>query len=216
MKKSKLVFAALVSVLPGNGLRTFAYRSLFGYKIEKSRIGFGTIIAVESAKLTESRIGRFNIFIGPMSLVISANASIGSFNNFRCGFWTTEEQYRSANYERSLTIGDNTLITDNHFFDVAGSFVLGKGSWIAGYHSQFWTHGAGVADRNIEIGENCYIGSAARFAPRASIGNNVLVGMGSVITKRIKGDYVMVAGVPAEVVKKNYDWKRMNDIGEKR
>ena len=73
--------------------------------------------------------------------------------------------------------------------------------------SQFWTHGAGVVDRNIQIGRDCYLGSAIRFALGSGVGDNVIVAMGSVVTKKFEESMVMIGGVPATVLKRNYDWK---------
>ena len=73
--------------------------------------------------------------------------------------------------------------------------------------SQFWTHGAGVVDRNIQIGRDCYLGSAIRFAPGSGVGDNVIVAMGSVVTKKFEESMVMIGDVPATVLKRNYDWK---------
>jgi acetyltransferase-like isoleucine patch superfamily enzyme len=205
MLKLKLVLAALISILPINALRVLAYR-LLGYKIS-GQIGFGTVIAVSAARIAKGKLGAFNLFVGPMRVEIGAGASIGDRNTFSCGFWTTQEQYRSKHYARSLQIGANTLITSGHYFDVAGSFILGEGSWVAGIGSQFWTHGAGVTDRDIQIGPDCYLGSAVRFAPGAGIGEHVIVAMGSVVTRKFDISKAMLGGVPATVLKKDYDWK---------
>ena len=210
MLKVKLVLAALISIVPINALRVLAYR-LLGYKI-RGLIGFGTVIAVTEAQIEECRIGMFNLFIGPMKVEIGRNARIENRNTFSCGFWTLQEQYRDKNYARFLQIGANTLITSNHYFDVAGSFVMGEGSWIAGIGSQFWTHGAGVTDRNVEIGSDCYIGSAARFAPGSGIGDSVIVAMGSVVTKKFKISKAMIGGVPASVLKKDFDWRSEEQV----
>ncbi len=205
MLKLKLVLAALISILPINALRVLGYR-LLGYKVS-GRIGFGTVIAVSAARLEKCKIGLFNLFVGPMEVEVGEGASIGNRNTFSCGFWTTQEQYKNKNYVRSLRIGTNALITSGHYFDVAGSFVLGDGSWVAGIGSQFWTHGAGVTDRDICIGCDCYLGSAVRFAPGSAVGDNVLVAMGSVVAKKFTEAKVMLGGVPAAVLKENYDWR---------
>ena len=203
----KIALAFLVSFLPLNVLRMFGYRLLLGYHVDASRIGFGTVIAVDQAIITTANLGFFNLFIGPMKIRIAEGASIGNRNTFSCGHWVLQGQYRDSNYTRTLTIGAGTLITSNHHFDVAGSFALGDRSWIAGIGSQFWTHGVGVRERNIEIGRDCYLGSAVRFAPGSKIGNNVLVAMGSVVSGVIPADNALVGGVPAKVLKENYDWK---------
>jgi acetyltransferase-like isoleucine patch superfamily enzyme len=205
MLKLKLVLAALISILPINALRVFGYR-LLGYKVN-GRVGFGTVIAVSAAHIGKCKIGLFNLFVGPMQVEIGEGASIRDRNTFSCGFWTTQEQYKNKNYARCLRIGANALITSGHYFDVAGSFELDDGSWIAGIGSQFWTHGAGVTDRDIRIGRDCYLGSAVRFAPGTTIGEHVIVAMGSVVTKKFDVSKAMIGGVPATVLKKDYDWK---------
>ena len=212
MDKLKFAIAFCISIVPCNGLRTFAYRMVFGYKIINVRIGFGTIIKVESAEISNSRIGRFNRFSGPMSVLIKDNAIIGSYNRFQCDTWTASKKCRDAGYARSLEIHEDAFISSNHYFDIAGAFVLGEKSWIAGRASQFWTHGAGTPDRDIHIGKKCYVASAVRFSPGSEISDNVLVAMGSVLTKRIDCNNCLIAGVPAKVLKENYDWKSRSNI----
>jgi len=206
MLKLKAVLAAVVSILPMNFMRVWGYR-LLGYKIMDCRIGFGTLIAVEAARLEKCSIGLFNLFIGPLSMLVQEGASIGNRNTFACGFWTTRQENSHLNYSRSLSIEHSALITSNHYFDVAGSFILGSGSWVAGIGSQFWTHGAGVLDRDIRIGSECYLGSAVRFAPGSAIGDAVIVAMGSVVAKKFGESHALIGGVPAAILKTGYDWK---------
>ena len=203
----KLTLAALVSLLPINGLRVLGYRLLFGYQISESKIGFGTVIAVDSFSIEKASVGLFDLFVGPMKVTLREGASIGNRNTFACGYWVLREQYKESHYTRSLELGKHVLITSGHYFDVAGTFRLGDHSWIAGIGSQFWTHGAGVRERDVIIGEDCYIGSAVRFAPGSSVGNCVLVAMGSVVTSALPVHDALVGGVPARMLKENYDWK---------
>ncbi len=211
-RKLRIILAKLISIAPTSKLRCFLYKSILGYKIHKSIIGWRTVIVVNSADLNRCRIGGKNHFIGPMNISINKNASIGSSNIFNCGWWTIEKQFDNTNYESNLLIEEDTLITGNHYIDVVGSFTLSKKSWIAGNGSQFWTHGAGVSDRNIFIGENCYIGSAVRFAPGSSIGKSSLVGLGSIVTKKFNTENVIIAGQPAKILRENYNWKTQENI----
>ncbi|RME89093.1 MAG: hypothetical protein D6770_05390 [Anaerolineae bacterium] len=207
MHRVRLALAVLISILPLSTLRVLAYRLLLGYEIlPGTRIGFGTVIAVSQARLHACKIGRFNLFIGPMHVFIGEGASIGNANIFACGYWTLQEKYRHAGYRRRIHIGDNALITSGHYFDGVGEFVLGEGSWVAGVGSQFWTHGAGVTDRDVHIGRECYLGSAVRFAPGATVGNRVLVAMGSVVAGKIDVNKALIGGVPASVLREEYDW----------
>jgi acetyltransferase-like isoleucine patch superfamily enzyme len=202
----KLIFAICISILPLNPMRTLGYR-LLGYRITKSKIGFGTFILVDNFSASQSKIGWFNLFIGPMNVVIDKNVSIGHQNKFICGYWVLQEQYKKFNYTRTLQIEESALITSNHYFDVVGTFILGERSWIAGIESQFWTHGAGTQNRTIKIGNDCYIGSAVRFAPNTSIANNSLVALGSVVSNSFQNENVLIGGAPARVLKENYNWK---------
>lgn len=206
MKKLKIVLAALISVLPLNGLRVLGYR-LLGYQIRNARIGFGTLIAVDEAILEACRLGPFNLFIGPMKVHLHRGASIGNRNEFVCGYWVLREEYKDRRYARSLEVCEEALITSRHYFDLSGALVLGNRSWIAGIDSQFWTHGAGVMERDIRIGSGCYVGSAVRFAPGASIGDDVVVAMGSVVSGALPENNALLGGVPARVLKSNYNWQ---------
>lgn len=53
----------------------------------------------------------------------------------------------------------------------------------------------------ITIGDNVWIGANATICPGVRIGNNVVIGAGAVVTKDIIDD-VVVAGVPAKVIRK--------------
>lgn len=206
MKRIKIVLAALIGLCPLNVLRVLGYR-LLGYKIDGARIGFGTLIAVDEATIEACKIGPFNLFAGPMKIHIQRGASIGNRNEFICGYWVLRDEYQDAQYSRSLQVCRDALITSRHYFDLSGSLVLGERSWIAGIESQFWTHGAGVQDRDIRIGSDCYIGSATRFSPGASIGDRVVVAMGSVVSGEISESNALIGGMPARVLKSNYNWK---------
>jgi acetyltransferase-like isoleucine patch superfamily enzyme len=206
LKKIKIVLAALISLLPLNSLRILGYR-LLGYRIQDAAIGFGTIIAVDQASLNGCKIGPFNLFVGPIKVQIEQGASIGNRNEFVCGYWVLRPEYSESQYSRILEICEEALITSRHSFDVSGSLLLGARSWIAGIDSQFWTHGAGVQERDIRIGSDCYIGSAVRFAPGSSIGDRVLVAMGSVVSGAMPDTDALIGGVPAKVLKSNYNWK---------
>jgi acetyltransferase-like isoleucine patch superfamily enzyme len=204
--KVRTGLAIIVSILPLNALRVSGYR-LFGYNITNSRIGLGTVIAVDAATIKSASIGPLNLFMGPFDLTIRPGATIGNRNEFSCGSWVTEQRYKDSNYARTLDIGVDATVTCRHFFDVAGKLKLGDRSWVAGLSSQFWTHGAGVPERDIEIGTDCYVGSVVRFAPGSSVGNNVLVAMGSVVSGALVIDNALIGGVPAKVLKENYDWR---------
>lgn len=53
----------------------------------------------------------------------------------------------------------------------------------------------------ITIGDNVWIGAHAVINPGVTLGNNVVVASGSVVTQPF-GDHVVLAGAPAKVIKK--------------
>jgi maltose O-acetyltransferase len=52
----------------------------------------------------------------------------------------------------------------------------------------------------ITIGDNCWFGGDVTVVPGVTLGNNVVVGAGSVVTKSF-GDNVVIAGNPARIIK---------------
>lgn len=52
------------------------------------------------------------------------------------------------------------------------------------------------------VGNNCFIGLGARILGTVNIGNNVVIGANSVVTKDIP-DNTVVGGVPAKIIKQN-------------
>lgn len=52
----------------------------------------------------------------------------------------------------------------------------------------------------ITIGDDCWIGGHATINPGVTLGNNVVVASGAVVTKSF-GDNVVLAGVPARVIR---------------
>lgn len=204
-RKLRIIFARLISKMPTNKLRCFLYRVIFDYTIYKSKIGRGTIINVDKANLYECKLGRYNTLVGPMNVTIHKNASMGPGNMIQA------DSVDFSNDTQIFTMEENSRIGRDHHIDVAESFILGENSSIAGKSSQFWTHGADIQE-GIVIGKNCYIGSAVRFKPGSSIGDNSLVALGSVITKKFNDKNVIIAGQPAKIIRKNYNWKTQKNI----
>jgi acetyltransferase-like isoleucine patch superfamily enzyme len=207
MSKIKKILALAISYLPSGGLRVSAYRSLLGYRFGPGcQLGLGVLIAVDHFEAGANvRIRRGTSFMGPITVRLGDKTFIGRFNKIECGDNAGDASQAHMQYAREFITGHDSLINEAHLFDVLGRIQLGNGSWIAGFSSQFLTHGAGTMNRDIVIGDDCFLGSAVRFAPGSGVGNQVVVGMGSVVTKRLAQDNVVVGGVPAKVIKERQD-----------
>jgi len=205
--KLRMLVSLFISVVPWNTARVVFHRLINRYKIAPgARIGLCTILAPDEAEIGRVTIGMFNVFRGPFALHIEDGVRIGWSNVFECLLDITDDRYDPGLFQRYCRIGENATITEKHFFDATAGLEIGQNSWIAGRDSQFWTHGAETAG-TIVVGSDCYVGSAVRFIPKSGVGNHCLVGVGSVVTHRFDREYVVIGGMPARVIKENYDWR---------
>lgn len=187
--------------MPFNSLRIIGYK-LLGYSIgRKVKIGFNTRIVSNNCKIEDGvRIGKNNIFY-VNRIIINSKTRIGSKNKFEGDALYS----RSLENSNTIIIGNECLITTEHYFDASFGISIGDYTWIAGRGSSFFSHGATYKNSSIIIGEKCYIGSGCMFSTGLEIGAETLICMGSVVTKSI-GKNCSVAGNPALVKKTNYKW----------
>lgn len=61
-----------------------------------------------------------------------------------------------------------------------------------------------IIDAQVKIGDNCYISTGVTILGPITIGNNVTIGAGAVVTNDIP-DNCIVAGVPAKIIRKIKD-----------
>lgn len=198
------ILSLFVSFAPLNAIRVAALRLMPQVSIGRSvRIGLGCRIAVQKLEIGDNvTIGRFNRFVGPVSIMIGSGTQIGARNRIGCSGWVSEARYARQGYARTMRLGRDCLVTDDHLFDCAGLVQIGEGTWFAGSGSQVWTHGVGIAERDVIVGSRSYVGSAVRLAPGARLGDECILSLGSVLSGDLSAaNCAMVAGMPAKVVK---------------
>ena len=202
-RKLRLALALLISSLPGKPIRRALYSLLPGVEIARgASIGHRVIIAVD--RFTCGRgvtIRRGTSFVGPIEVELGEGTFIGRWNRIECGEAAAAPSQAHMRYRRRFETGQNCLINESHMIDVLGLVSIGDGSWLAGFSSQFLTHGAGTMDRDIHIGRDCFLGSAVRFAPGSGVADRTIVAMGAVVTKPFAEADVVIGGVPARVIK---------------
>lgn len=211
--KFRLFIKAIIAVLPSFVKRP-AYRLLFGYKIGKRvKIGMSVIDVGKCVIDDDVTIGHFNVFIGTKKLTIGDHARIGHLNIVRGG-----DEVRLGRYceiirlneinsipdpivvneiDPVFTLGDGSVLTASHKIDFTDRVELGKRVIVGGRNSSLWTHNRQMT-KPIRIGDHAYLGSEIRIAPGGGSAN-CIVGIGSVITKPLAGEYKLIAGVPAKV-----------------
>lgn len=190
----KLVKLVLEALLPSAlRIRLLRFRG--------AQIGVGCVIkpftildATEIKLGNYSFIAGFNLIHRLKRLEMGSGTRLSSFN------WITGAG------TGTLAFGDNSAATRLHFFEASGNINVGANTIVAGRGTHFLTHG--ISSRNLDdvrpitIGPWCYIGSSSRFVPGSGVSKGTFVGMGSVVTKFIYDEFVLVAGSPAIPKKK--------------
>lgn len=96
----------------------------------------------------------------------------------------------------TIKIGDNTLFTHNCMV-LTGTHQFVKGKRASLHEPPLQETPLDGLD--IIIGDGCFIGSGATILGKVKIGDNVIIGAGSVVTSDIP-DNCFAAGVPAKVI----------------
>lgn len=130
-------------------------------------------------------------------------------------FVRTFKQKRNFLIRKGTIIGENTRIISN--VDAFGSepYLISIGSnCLISSDVLFMTHDGGIsvlsnlnyfdfkADKlaPIKIGNNVFVGARSTIMPGVTIGDNCIIGLGSIVTKDVPSNSV-VCGIPARVIK---------------
>ncbi|MBD5585000.1 MAG: acyltransferase [Clostridia bacterium] len=137
-------------------------------------------------------------------------------------FFTSPERYAK---HLGVDIGTNNLIKKMHWS--SEPYLIKVGSNCQLTNCRIFTHGGGQVVRDehpefdvfgkVTIGNWVYIGTNSLIMPGVTIGDNVLIAAGSVVTKSIPNRKV-VAGNPARIIcsiDEYYERNKMYDQGTK-
>lgn len=130
------------------------------------------------------------LLFSPETRAKRAGVKMGKENFIAGDFWSSEPYL--------ITIGNHCQITRDVKF-----FTHGGGGAIRRQYPNFDCFG------KIIIGDYVYIGNNAMVMPGVSIGDNVLVAAGSVVTKSVPSN-VVVGGNPAKILCKIEDYVQRN------
>ncbi|WP_036613075.1 sugar O-acetyltransferase [Oribacterium sp. P6A1] len=98
-----------------------------------------------------------------------------------------------------ITIGDRTLISpDVKIYCGEHNLDAGKRFGIREDGSKYLI----TTTRPVKIGSDCWVGGNVTILPGVTIGNNVIIAAGAVVTKDVP-DNVIAGGVPAKILKEN-------------
>jgi maltose O-acetyltransferase len=114
-----------------------------------------------------------------------------------------------CDYGTNIDFGNNCYLNHNCCFLDVCNISIGSNTMF-GPNVQIYTasHPLDPIERRgrelgkpVAIGNDCWIGGSAVILPGVTIGDGVVVGAGSVVTKNVE-PYVVVAGNPAKVIKR--------------
>ena len=115
-----------------------------------------------------------------------------------------------CDYGYSIEVGENFFANYGCTFIDVGKIKFGD-NCLLGPNVQIYTvdHAFDVAERNrgveipgpVTIGDNVWAGGSAIITPGVTLGNNVIIAAGAVVTKSF-GDNVLIGGNPARIIKK--------------
>lgn len=208
MKFIRFVFQIFISFLPWP-IRRVVLCQVFGYKILPSaRISPFSWVYPEQLTMREGAR------IGPLTVAIHLDSiEMGSFATIGRGNWITGHPKKSVAHfvhcvdrNSCLKMGDHSAITKSHIIDCTDSVLIGAFTTVAGYGSQFITHGIDYQTnrqdcRPISIGSYCLLGTRIVAVGGAVLPDYTVLGAGAVLTGKNVGSWHVYAGVPAKPVK---------------
>jgi len=129
------------------------------------------------------------------------------FNSIGENAWI--ESPFNCDYGYNITIGDNFYANTNCTILDCAKVTIGNNVLIGPNVSLYTPNHAFDADERkegyerslpIHIGDNVWIGGSVTIVPGVTIGDNTIIGAGSVVTKDIPSN-VIAAGVPCRVIR---------------
>lgn len=168
-------------------------------------------------KIVYKSFGKKSIIYNPMCVCGKKYIEIGSNVTIR-DYVRIEaiDKYMDQKFCPCIKIGDNTSfeqgghIISNDKLIIGNNCVFSARVFISTANHSYEEIGINVLKQKllnskVVIGDNCFVGIDVKIFPGVKIGNNVIIGAGSIVKNDLP-DYTVCAGVPAKVIKK-YDFK---------
>jgi acetyltransferase-like isoleucine patch superfamily enzyme len=217
VKKIKILLQLLICIFP-NSIKIKIYEWVFNAKIGNDvKIGFGAILIFKNLQIGDStiisplcvirvrelqlgkrvrvgmftRISVYGINLGSSVTIGSQVSILASSENPECTFSAGAESwifdYCYINPEKPIKLGRNVGVG-------GGSYIFGHGLWLSKLNGYPVNYG------EINIGNDVWLPWGCFIMPGISIGDGVVVGARSVITKNVPAGS-LVAGSPAKVIR---------------
>jgi acetyltransferase-like isoleucine patch superfamily enzyme len=156
----------------------------------RNRIGHGNVVACRRLCMRrEGYIGRGNRIRGPFSILLREMGAIGNANTV-----ARAPMGSITSGPAQLRIGRVGKITAEHRIDLSRSVLIGDYSTLAGIGIQVWTHGyvhdlSGPGryriDGGVTIGDNVYVGAGSILSAGVKLARGVMVGAGTAVARSL-------------------------------
>ena len=183
------------------------------------RMSTGIVQAVEKNIDETVKFGS-NVSINCEKVTIGKFATIGNNVKIQCKELEIGDNLFMANgveigrggctgHNSTVKIGNNVGIFENTIINPSESVEIGDNCGI-GADVMIWTHGAWLDITQgfpsdfgpVKIGKNVWLPARSIVLPNVSIGNNVVIGINSIINRSLP-DGCFAAGSPCKVIKEN-------------
>lgn len=169
--------------------------------------------------------GSNNTVILTPETIFKSSKIIIEADNADLSFGTSPEINRLSVFVRlgknqKLKWGNGSTITGGYIelCETDASVTIGQDCMIGWHVSIVATDFHAVLDKKtkrllngpgkVMIGNKCWLGHGVRLLKNANIPDYTIVGAESVVTKQFKDNYTVIAGNPANIVKRNVCWDR--------
>lgn len=122
--------------------------------------------------------------------------------NFTSSIWES-----GITFNRDITTLASFAISGHCYFQAINGIKLGKeclfapGVKLISSNHDFKNYSHSIDEKPIIIGDNVWIGTNVVILPGVEIGNNCVVGAGSIVTKSFKQNNLIIAGNPAKIIR---------------
>lgn len=179
-------------------IKRFLIKIYFGNSVFRKGVKFGKDSFIrEHSQITGGKYIKIGIHtrIYPYSRIECFDSISGEkyIPQLRIGDNVLMGRYTTILCVNSIEIGDDCMFASNCF--VCDENHGMDPSIGLRYEQQKLTY------KPVKLGKNVWVGEKAIIMPGVTIGDNAVIGAGSVVTKDIP-PYTMVAGIPAKIIKK--------------
>ena len=197
----KRLAGLLVALLPWR-IKRWALQRFWGYTLAPDAyIGLSYVFPGQLEMHEGARIGHLNVALHLGRMVCGAH-SIIERGNWITGHPPDGPHFKRPGRDPSFILGTHAAVTKSHTIDCTDRIEIGAFTTVAGYQSQFITHGIDLAAsrqdcKPIRIGDHCLVGTRVTVVGGAVLPDCSMLAAGAVLNKAHSDQYALYAGQPA-------------------